>query len=280
MSTDDTTLIRGKRTLLVYLGYLVALILFFSPVAFMIWSAFRNGIDITSRPLDVTSPVTFDNFVNIFQRFDLTRYILNSLVIAGTSTIVGLALGAPMAYVAVRLRWTSIAFVTLIARMAPGVMFVVPLFIIAVAIGSPSNTALNYVVLVVAHLIITLPLCVWLLIPFFESVPVSLEEASMIDGAGVWNRFTRIVLPLVAPGMGVAVTLSFVFSWNYFLFALALSNSDTIPLTVVAFSFIGEGQSDYGALMAASAIISAPAVVLAIVAQRWLVRGITGGAVK
>ena len=84
----------------------------------------------------------------------------------------------------------------------------------------------------------------------------------------------------MTPGISVAITLSFIFSWNYFLFALALASSNTMPLPVIAFNFIGQGSSDYGGLMAASTLISVPAIVLTIVAQRWLVRGLTGGAVK
>lgn len=280
MSTEITPLLRGRKAVPIYIGYLVAVILFVVPVLFMIWSAFRASIDITGDPFNVFSALTLDNYVKVFENFDFARYIGNSFLIAGTSTILGLVLGGPAAYVIVRRKWTHVGFFILIARMAPGVMFLLPLFFFSVSIGAPSNTPLNYALLIAAHLIITLPLCIWLLIPFFEAVPESLEEASMIDGATVMKRFLSIIVPLVTPGIAVATTLSFVFSWNYFLFALALANTDTIPLPVIAFSFIGEGQSDYGALMAASTLISLPALVLSIIAQRWLVRGLTGGAVK
>lgn len=280
MSTESVAVPRGRKLAAIYVGYGVAFVLFVIPVVFMIWSAFRSSIEITGNPFNLLSPLSFDNFIKVFANFDFARYIMNSTIIAGTSTIVGLALGAPAAYVIVRRRWTSVGFFILIARMAPGVMFLVPLFMFSIEIGAPSNTGLNYLLLIAAHLIITLPLCIWLIIPFFEAVPDSIEEASMIDGAGVMRRFTNVVLPLVTPGIAVAVTLSFVFSWNYFLFALALANNETLPLPVIAFSFIGEGQSDFGALMAASTLISLPALVLSIVAQRYLVRGLTGGAVK
>lgn len=280
MSTDSVVMPRGRKLAAIYVGYGVAFVLFVIPVVFMIWSAFRSSIEITGNPFNLLSPLSFDNFVKVFSNFDFARYIMNSTIIAGSSTIIGLVLGAPAAYVIVRRRWTSVGFFILIARMAPGVMFLVPLFIFSIEIGAPSNNTLNYLLLIAAHLIITLPLCIWLIIPFFEAVPDSIEEASMIDGAGVLRRFTNVVVPLVTPGIAVAVTLSFVFSWNYFLFALALANNQTLPLPVIAFSFIGEGQSDFGALMAASTLISLPALVLSIVAQRYLVRGLTGGAVK
>jgi len=272
--------LRPARLARVYLAYLLAALVFFGPVLFMLWSAFRRNVDVTGSIFDVTTPLTLGNFTNLFERFAFVYYIRNSFIVAGGSTLIGLALGVPAAYVVVRRRAVTLGFVMLLARMAPGVLFVLPLFVLSVRIGAPSNTGLNFALLIAAHLIITLPLCIWLLVPFFEDVPISLEEAGMLDGCSVWQRFRHVVLPLVLPGLSVAVTLSFIFSWNYFLFALALANNDTLPLPVIAFNFIGQGASDYGGLMAASALISLPALILTVVAQRWLVRGLTGGAVK
>lgn len=271
---------RRRATALTYAGYVLAALIFFVPVLFMLWSAFRRNVDITGSIFDVSSPLTFENFRNLFERFDFVYYIRNSFIIAGGSTIIGLLLGVPAAYVIARRTIPGIGFTTLLARMAPGVLFVVPFFIMSMKIGATSNDVLNFIVLIAAHLIITLPLCIWLLIPFYEEIPRSLEEAALIDGCNPRQRFAHVVLPLVTPGISVAVTLSFIFSWNYFLFALALASSNTMPLPVIAFNFIGQGSSDYGGLMAASALISLPAIILTIVAQRWLVRGLTGGAVK
>lgn len=270
----------SRRRIGVYAAYAVFTVIFFGPVLFMLWSALRHNVDITGSLFNVTSPLTLDNFTNLFRRFDFGRYIMNSFIVAGGSTVLGLALGAPAAYVVVRRKLPGLGFMTLLARMAPGVLFVLPLFVLSINIDAPSNIGLNYALLIAAHLIITLPLCIWLLVPFFEEIPLSIEESALIDGTNAWQRFLRIVLPLALPGLSVALTLSFIFSWNYFLFALALANTDTLPLTVIAFNFIGEGSNDFGGLMAASTLISAPALLLTVFAQRWLVRGITGGAVK
>ena len=276
-----TTEAAGRRRLVqVYALYLLAALVFFGPVLFMLWSAFRSNVDITGSIFNLTAPLTLENFTNLFDRFVFYYYIRNSFIVAGGSTLLGLALGVPAAYVIVRRKATSIGFLMLLARMAPGVLFVLPLFVLSVQTGAPSNNGLNFALLIAAHLIITLPLCIWLLVPFFEDIPLSLEEAAMLDGATVWQRFRHVVVPLALPGLSVAVTLSFIFSWNYFLFALALANADTLPLPVIAFNFIGQGASDYGGLMAASTLISLPALLLTVFAQRWLVRGLTGGAVK
>ncbi|MER5455620.1 carbohydrate ABC transporter permease [Micromonospora sp. NPDC002389] len=280
VASADTARQPRRRRLGVYAAYAVFTVIFFGPVLFMLWSSLRRNIDITGSIFAVTSALTLENYTALFERFDFGRYIVNSFIVAGGSTLLGLLLGVPAAYVVVRRNLPGLGFLTLLARMAPGVLFVLPLFVLSVRIDAPSNTVLNYGLLIVAHLIITMPLCIWLLIPFFEEIPISIEESTLIDGANAWQRFTRIALPLALPGLSVALTLSFVFSWNYFLFALALANNETLPLTVIAFNFIGQGSNDFGGLMAASTLISAPALLLTIFAQRWLVRGITGGAVK
>jgi len=264
----------------VYLGYLVAAFVFLGPILFMVWSSFRNNVDITGSIFRWATPLTAENYERLFSRFAFAYYIRNSFIIAGGSTVIGLILGVPAAYVIVRRKMQGLSFFMLLARMAPGVMFVLPLFVLSVNIGAPSNDGLNFLVLIIAHLIITLPLSIWLLIPFFEDIPESIEEATLIDSASVWQRFVYVVIPLVAPGLSVAVVLDFIFSWNYFLFALALANANTLPLPVIAFNFIGQGSGGYGGLMAASTLISLPALMLTIFAQRFLVRGLTGGAVK
>ncbi|WP_166979261.1 carbohydrate ABC transporter permease [Paramicrobacterium fandaimingii] len=277
---SSSTRNRRRTYALTYAAYIVAALIFFVPVLFMLWSAFRSNVDITGSIFNIGTPLTLENFTNLFERFDFIYYVRNSFIIAGGSTILGLLFGIPAAYVIARRTIPGIGFSTLLARMAPGVLFVVPFFIMSMKIGATSNDVLNFVVLIAAHLIITLPLCIWLLIPFYEEIPRSLEEAALIDGCSPGQRFMQVVLPLVTPGISVAITLSFIFSWNYFLFALALASSNTMPLPVIAFNFIGQGSSDYGGLMAASTLISLPAIILTIVAQRWLVRGLTGGAVK
>ena len=269
-----------RRLALVYLGYLIAAILLLGPVAFMVLSSFHRNLDITVAPPKLTAPLTLANYRALFSDLPFGRYTVNSVIVAGGSTVVGLLVGVPAAYVCARLRLRSLAFFTLLARMAPGVLFVIPLYLVSVSAGAAGNDVLNYVFLIAAHLIITLPLAVWLVMPYFEDLPVDLDEAALIDGASFMQRFGRVALPLVRPGIAVALVISFIFSWNYFLFALALSNHDTVTLPVIAFNFIGQGTANWGGLMAAATMISLPAFVMALVAQKFLVRGITAGAVK
>jgi multiple sugar transport system permease protein len=125
-----------------------------------------------------------------------------------------------------------------------------------------------------------MPIVVWVLLPFFDSLPRSVLESAQVDGCSVPRILWRIALPMVMPGLVVSSILAFVFSWNYFLFALVLSNSDTKTLIAASFNFIGEGATYWGALMAAATLIALPPLILAFIVQRRLVAGLAIGAVK
>ena len=263
-----------------YLQYLVLSILFIGPVFWMILSSLKSNLDITAFPPVLFFEPTLRNYAELFKIYPFGKYITNSFIIAGGSTLLGLLLGVPAAYAIARYRLHSIAFLTLIARMAPGVLFLIPWYLIASKLGVTGNDALDYLMLILTHAVITMPLVIWLMISYFEEIPIDLEESARIDGCNRWRIFLQIALPLSLPGIAVSVILSFIFSWNYFLFALALANNSTMPLTVIAFNFIGEGSTNWGGLMAASTIISLPAVMLTLFAQRLLIKGLTAGAVK
>jgi multiple sugar transport system permease protein len=269
-----------RRLPLVYLGYLVAGVLLLGPVVFMVLSGFHNNIDITVSPPKIGAPLTLENYRKLFSTLPFGQYTINSFIVAGGSTLIALVVGVPAAFVLAHLKLRVAAFFTLLARMAPGVLFVIPLYLMSVSAGAPGNNIINYLFLIFAHLIITLPLTIWLVLPYFEALPVELDEAALIDGATFRQRFSRVALPLIKPGISVALVIGFIFSWNYFLFVLALSNKNTVTLPVMAFNFIGQGTADWGGLMAAATMISVPAFVLTAVAQKFLVRGITAGAVK
>ena len=125
-----------------------------------------------------------------------------------------------------------------------------------------------------------MPLIIWIMISFFEDVPRELEEAAYVDGASRLGTFWRIILPLSTPGIVAASILAFIFSWNQFLFSLALSGPRTKPVPVAVFNFISYGQIDFGGLGAAAVLITLPVILLTLVIQRYIVTGLTMGAVK
>jgi len=271
----------GKYAIgLVYVQYTLIGVIFLGPVLWMVSASFKQNIDITAYPPVLVFSPTLDNYLNLFQQFPFGKYVLNSLIIASGSTLLALLVGSPAAYAIAKYKFYKLGFAALVVRMAPGVLFVIPFYIVAVNIGALTSSLLNYSALVLVHMVITLPLVVWLLIPFFEGIPEDIEDAGLVDGCSPWQVFRKISLPLALPGLAVASIISFIFSWNYFLFALTLSTDRTRPLPVIAFNFIGQGSADWGGLMAAATIISLPALVLTFFAQRWLVSGLTAGAVK
>lgn len=271
---------RGLRLAGVYAGYAAVFLVFVGPVLWMVLASVKRNIDITaSNPVWLFTP-TIEHYIGLFERFRFGRYILNSFLIAGASTVIGVAAGSCASFVIARRRTRGLAFALLVSRMAPGVMFVIPLYVLSVRLGAANNVVINYSLLIAAHLIITLPLAVWLTLPFFEAIPTDIDEAARVDGCSLGTLFRRVHLPLASQGIAVAGILCFIFSWNYFLFALVLSNTDTLPLPVIAFSFIGQGQANWGGLMAASTVLMLPAFVIATVGQRRLVAGMTSGAVK
>lgn len=249
---------------------------FLAPLVWMILSSFKQDSAIVAYPPHLTFSPTVGNYVRDLVTLPFVRYGIDSLVIAGGSTIIGLIFGIPAAYAAARYRLIWPAFLTLLARMAPGILFLIPWYVFASAHGLTDN----FFTLIAVHSIITVPLTIWLMISFFEAIPYEVEESAMIDGCSPFGILMRISMPLVKAGIAVSVILSFVFTWNYFLFALILSGPHTTTLPVAAFRFIGESSVDWGPLLAAATLMCVPPSVLVWLVQRWLVSGITLGSIK
>jgi multiple sugar transport system permease protein len=269
---------RGRRIASMAIGVqtIIACIIFLVPMLWMLSSSFKTSNDVTAYPPTLFFSPTLDNFRTLFSTVPFFRYLANSIIVATGSTALGLALALPAAFAISWHRITWPASLTLFTRMAPGTLFVLPWFILFTDIGLIGTHG----ALILAHAVITVPLMLWVLMPYFDGVPRSIFESAFIDGCRPVNCLLRVGIPLVMPGIVVAVILGFIASWNYFLFALILGNIDTTTLIVLSFNFVGEGSTNWGALMAAAVLIGAPPVILMFVVQRGLVSGLTGGAVK
>lgn len=268
--------VRIARRVLFYLMLLLLWIPFFFVFFWMIEGAFKTQLQNTSiPPLFVFKP-TFQNFVTVFQRNPMWRFLLNSTVVGIGATALGLLLGLPAAYSIARYGQQRLAVAILVARIMPGISYLVPWFIMF----SRAKMIGTYGALILSHLLITLPMTIWLMISFFEDIPKDLDEAALIDGCSVWQAFYKISLPLTAPGIAASGILSFIFSWNNFMFSLVLASQDTRPLPVAVFSFISYTQVDWGGLNAAAFVVTLPVLVLIMFAQKQMVRGLTLGSVK
>ncbi|NDV88993.1 ABC transporter permease subunit [Aurantimonas aggregata] len=247
-----------------------------APVAWMVLSSFKQSFEVTAYPPTIVFEPTLDNYRSLSETTPFIQFGLNSLIVTIGSTALGLLLGAPAAFAVSWTRITWPAIVTLLARMAPGTLFLLPWYVMFRQVDMIGT----YSVLILTHAVITMPIVIWVLLPFFDNIPRSVLEAAQVDGCTPVRIFWRIALPLVVPGLAVSSILAFVFSWNYFLFALVLSNSETKTLIAASFNFIGEGSTNWGGLMAAATLIALPPLALALVVQRWLISGLTLGAVK
>lgn len=264
----------GRLSLIVQT--VVACAVFLVPMAWMLLSSLKPSIGVAAYPPTLRFTPTLENYDYLFRSADLLRYLMNSIIVAAGSTALGLVLALPAAFAISWHRVSWPASLVLFTRMAPGTLFVLPWFVMFTGIGLIGSHS----VLVLTHTVITVPLILWVLTPYFDQVPRSLFESAFIDGSSPMGCLARIGIPLVLPGIVVASILAFINSWNYFLFALILGNVETTTLIVLSFHFIGEGSTNWGALMAAAVIIAAPPVLMMFVVQRGLISGLTGGAVK
>ena len=246
------------------------------PTLWMVLSSFKQSYEVTAYPPTILFSPTLSNYAQLSQTTPFLHYGLNSIIVTIASTAIGILLGTPAAFAVSWTRVTWPAVVALVARMAPGTLFLLPWYVMF----RHFDLVGSYWSLILTHAVITMPIVLWVMLPFFDNIPHSVFEAAQIDGCGPIKIFRRVALPLVSTGLAVSSILAFVFSWNYFLFALVLSNSDTKTLVVASFNFIGEGSTNWGALMAAATLIAIPPLILAVVVQRWLVSGLTLGAVK
>ena len=189
---------------------------------------------------------------------------------------ISLLIGLPCAYSIARFKMRKSSVIVLMVRMIPGISFLLPWFSIFSAIGLRNTLA----ALVLSHMLVALPFIVWTMIPNFEAIPAALEEAAWIDGCNKYSAFFRIVIRLSTPGIVTASLLAFIFSWNNFMFSLILAGRDTTTLPVAIFNFVSYAYVDWGGLMAAAVMITLPIVILSLCLQKYIISGLTAGAVK
>lgn len=260
----------------IFLLIAVVLVIMLFPFYWMVLTSLRSQVDNVSRvPVWWFTP-TWENYQNVIERNNFLTFTWNSFVVAALSTAIGLVLGLPAAYSIARFKQDGLALAILIARLTPYITYLVPWYLAFRALGLIDT----YLSLTLTHLIVGMPLIVWIMISFFEGVPQDLEEAAFVDGATRIGAFMRVILPLSTPGIVAASILAFIFSWNQFLFSLVLSGPNTRPVPVAVFNFISYGQIDFGGLGAAAVLITLPVVILTLIIQRWIVTGLTMGAVK
>jgi multiple sugar transport system permease protein len=247
-----------------------------APLAWMVAASLKTNVDIYNPDKAILFTPTWDNYDKVLQQANYVQFIVNSLWVAFAATALSILLGVPAAYSMSRFTMRRSALVVLMARIIPAVSLLVPWYYVF------SNLKMvgGYSVLILSHMFVSLPLIVYIMMGYFDGLPMELEESGMVDGLTPIGAFRRITLPLSTPGIATAGILSFIFSWNNFMFALVLSSADTKTLPVAIFDFVGYASIDWGGLMAASTVVTLPIMLIALFAQKYVVSGLTAGATK
>lgn len=226
------------------------------------------------------NPISLQQYINVFLQSTLPRNYFNAAVLAIGSSFLVLVVGIHAGYAAARFQFrgkNALLFVLLSTVMVPGIVTLIPLYLLAVKLGLHDT----YTILILVYAAWQTPTVVWILRAFFENIPRELDESALIDGCSRLGAFYRIVLPLSQPGLAAAAILVSVWVWNEFIIALNLTASDASrPLTVGLFFFIGESGIEWGKMAAGASGALVPVIVLFLFLQRRFIQGLTAGATK
>ena len=253
----------------------MALVVLF-PFLWMLSSSFKTQVDIIAWPPKIFFAPTLQNYQKVFGEQDFLKYFLNSTIVGTAAVGLSLVLGLPAAYSIARFTQKKLAVFILLARLMPGISFLMPWYIVF----SRMDLMDSYTALILSHTLIALPIVIWIMSTYFATIPPEMEESAMVDGATRQYAFWKIILPLSGPGIITATTLSFIFSWNNFMFSQVLSMEKTKTLPIAVYNFLSYAEVDWGGVMAAAVAIMAPAIVLTMIFQKYVVKGLTMGAVK
>jgi multiple sugar transport system permease protein len=271
----------GLRGALGRVAFFLSVVVVVSPaILVFLWMlslAFKTDIDnIAYPPVFIPNPPTLANFVSVFENSPFALYTYNSIIVTGGATLLALLVGVPAGYGIAKARAHKLGILVLLARLTPGLSFLIPLYIMFQMLGLTGTLW----PMIITHLVITVPIVAWIMIGFFETLPHELEEAALIDGCTLWQAFRRIALPLSRPGIVVAAILSIIFSWNNFIFGVVLAGRETRTLPVAVYNVLTFEQLSWGPLAAAALVVMLPVLILTIIIQREIVSGLAAGGVK
>ncbi len=249
------------------------------PILLMISQSVKPQLLMFTDPPTYTFEPTGEHFTKVFTKNNIGDNMLNSVVVALWTTVLCISMGSMCSYAVVRLNLPGarfLGFFVLLVRMIPVGALMMPLFMIMRKLGL-ANT---YAAIILAHTTLNLPFAIWMMRSFFVEIPRELEDAAQVDGCNKLKTFFSICVPLAAPGIAATAILTMLNSWNEFMFALILSGRNTRTLPVGISSFIGSVSIDWGGSSAAATLATIPIFFAGIFIQKYLVRGMTMGAVK
>jgi len=255
------------------------------PLYVMVSSSLKPLQDVTSSFSWIPSPITFSPYIQMWSTVPLARYFENSLIVCSSAAALSVLIATFAAYAVSRYRFRGrrvFTVVVLSTQMFPGILFLLPLFLIYVSIGNATGIALygSRAGLVVTYLTFSLPFSIWMLAGYFDSIPRGLDEAALVDGAGPLRALFRVIIPAAFPGIVTVAIYAFMTAWSEVLFASVMTNDTTRTLAVGLRDYSTQNDVYWNQIMAASLVVSIPVVVAFLLLQRFLVSGLTAGAVK
>lgn len=271
---------RKVRNIAMFLVTLVFVVAWAFPIVWSVLNSFKTERDILAYPPRFVFEPTLAAYREVlFGAQSILPNLWSSMVISVGTTVLTMVLAIPAAYALARLRVPGrrmTGFYILVTQMLPPVGIIIPYFLLLRNIGWMDT----YHGIIIIYLSFSLPFAIWLMVSYFEDIPFEMEEAAAVDGASRLITLRRIILPQVKGGIAVTVVFVFLNAWNEFLFAVVLSGNTVRPVTIAMFNFVSVEQTLWAQLAAVSVIAMLPVVILGIVAQSHIVKGLTVGAVK
>ncbi len=282
MKSQNRSLKRLVLSVLHGLILFVACLIVIVPLGYLIINSIKLPREfLTIPPTIFPSEVTFQHYQELIDDPKTIKFFRNSLTVAFWTTGITIALGTLAAYGLARMKLSAkllgfVTFVFLFIRFYPRVTTVIPFFLVMRQFDLLDTVW----AIIIGHLGITIPFVTWLMLVVFQDLPKEIEEAAVVDGASVWQRFWRVVLPITMPSVAAAAILTAFLSWNEFLIAASVARRQASVLSIAVASFVSDKGIQWGPMAAMSVVMIVPMIIFALFAQKYLIKGITFGAVK
>ncbi len=277
LNFKNSSNLRRERLFLYILIFILVFAIMF-PFIWILIMSFKPTEDMFAWPPKLFFSPTIEHYLGLWSG-DFPKSFWNSLVTSVGSTIAAILLGVPGAYALSRMAYKTgsrMSLLILASRMAPPIAFTIPYFLAYRFIGL--HDTLSGLILI--YLTFNLSLVIWLMRSFFDAIPRTLEEAAWIDGASMWQGFTRIILPITGPGLAATAILCFLYSWNDFFFALILTRTEATTAPVAVVNFLDHEGWQWGKIAAGGTMVMMPVLVFSVAVRKFLISGMSAGAVK
>ena len=278
-------MVRERRSYLALGAWVALTVITLFPIYWMFVVSGKSRVELFGRPSLLITSFFTENYTNVLNDAAFQGYMINSMIVATSNAVLVTMLALLATYAMSRYALAgkdSIFFWTITNRMAPPAVFLLPLFLLFTKVFVIGDWSLfdTRTGLILLYCVFNLPFAIWLLKGIIDAIPVELDEAAMLDGAGTWQVLTRVIVPLARPGLAVTAILTWVFAWNEYLFAATLTSVEARTITTGLAEFVTVTGTNWGEMAAVATLTLLPAVIFLGVVQRHIVAGLTFGALK